>query len=316
MSEDYYKILGVEKNASADDIKKAYRTLALKYHPDRNPTDKKRSEEKFKKVSEAYAVLSDPEKRKQYDRFGSDTFSQKYSQEDIFREFDINDILRDLGFGDLGGQFSWHGGGGPRRRTFTQRRPDSHNQDFDNGDYFQRQSMPQKGRDLEYNLSITLEESAFGAEKKLSLKKESGTESVNVKIPAGIASGKKLRVAGKGMPGLGGGPSGDLYLNIHVLPHPVFTREGDDIYTEISIPYSQAVLGATAEVPIFGGGSKRVKLPAGAQSSTKIRMKGFGITHLQGDGKGDMYVKVAIQVPRKLTAKQAETIKKLSEEGL
>lgn len=316
MLEDYYKILGVEKNASSDDIKKAYRTLAFKYHPDRNPSDKKRAEEKFKKVSEAYAVLSDPEKRKQYDRFGSDTFSQKYSQEDIFREFNINDILRDLGFGDLGSQFSWYGGGGTKRGTFSKRRSDSHDQDFAGGDYFYRQNMPQKGRDIEYNLSITLEESAFGEEKKLSIKKENGIESLNVRIPAGIASGKKLRIAGKGLPGLGGGPPGDLYLNIHVLPHPVFTREDDDIYTEISIPYSQAVLGTTAEVPTFGGGSKRIKLPAGTQGSTKIRMKGFGISHLQGNGKGDMYIKVSVQVPRKLTAKQAEVIKKLSEEGL
>jgi len=207
MSEDYYKILGLEKSSSLEDIKKAYRKLALKYHPDRNPSDKKKAEEQFKKISEAYAVLSDDEKRRQYDQFGSDQFNQRFSREDIFRGADLNDILRDLGFGGRGGaDFSWifdigGGGSGRRARTYRTDRP------F--GDFYraQEQHMPQKGEDLHYNLTITLEESAKGADKVLSLRKADRVEEINVKIPAGINTGQKLRLSGKGLPGSEGGPS-------------------------------------------------------------------------------------------------------------
>ena len=174
MADDYYKVLGVDKGASVDDIKKAYRKLALKHHPDRNPSDKKRAEEKFKEISEAYAVLSDPEKRKQYDEFGTDAFRQKFTQEDIFRDFDINDILRGFGFGNLGGEFTWHGGrgGGGRRRAYTtQRKADPYGDLFGQQAYGQREAPSPSEQDIEYNLSITLEESVLGAEKKLSLKK-------------------------------------------------------------------------------------------------------------------------------------------------
>jgi curved DNA-binding protein len=314
MAEDYYKTLGIEKNASAEVIKKAYRKLALKYHPDRNPSDKKGSEEKFKKISEAYAVLSDPEKRQQYDNYGSEAFSQKFSQEDIFRGFDINDILRDLGFGGAGG-FTIFGGGGPRgrRQTYTQR-VDPFNEHYGEQQY--RQPFQQRGEDLEYNLSITLEEAATGAEKKIALRQANKTQELKVKIPPGINSGQKLRLPGKGSPGLSGGPAGDIYLNIQVLPHPVFTREGDDIVTEVSVKFSQAALGTSIDVPTLNGQSKRIKIPAGTQCSMRIRMKGFGLTHFKGGGKGDEYVKVNVIVPKKLTEKQQELVKKLSEEGL
>ena len=201
MAVDYYKMLGVDKGAGVDEIKKAYRKLALKYHPDRNPSDKKRAEEKFKEISEAYAVLSDPEKRKQYDEFGTDTFRQKFTQEDIFRNFDINDILRGFGFGNLGGEFTWQGGraGGGRRRAYTtQRKTDPYGDLFGQQAYGQREAPAPTDQDIEYNLSITMEESVLGAEKKLSLKKGDMIEEVSVKIPAGISSGKKLRLAGKG----------------------------------------------------------------------------------------------------------------------
>jgi curved DNA-binding protein len=286
MADDYYKVLGVEKSATTDEIKKAYRKLALKYHPDRNPSDKKRAEEKFKDISEAYAVLSDPEKRKQYDEFGTDAFRQKFTQEDIFRNFDINDILRGFGFGNLGGEFTWYGGGaggGGKRKVF---------------------------------LSISLEESVSGAEKKLSLKKGDRTEEVSVRVPPGISSGKKLRLAGKGLPGGYGGPGGDLYLNITVQPHPIFSRDGDDLYVEKTVSFSQACLGSTLEVPTLGGSPKRLKIPPGTQSNTKIRMKGFGVPHLKGEGRGDQYVRIFVDVPKKLTQKQADLVRKLSEEGL
>jgi curved DNA-binding protein len=319
MAVDYYKALGVDKGASLEDIKKAYRKLALKYHPDRNPTDKKRAEEKFKDISEAYAVLSDPEKRKQYDEFGTDAFRQKFTQEDIFRNFDINDILRGFGFGNLGGEFTWQGGSGGRgaRRPYTtQRRADPFGDLFGEQAYGQREAPAAKDQDIDYNLSITLEESVFGAEKKLALQKGNKTEEVSVKIPAGISSGKKLRLAGKGIPGPYGGPAGDLYLNIQVQPHPIFSRDGDDLYVERIVSFSQACLGATIDVPILSGGSKRLKIPAGTQSNTKIRMKGFGAPHLKGEGQGDQFVRIFVDVPKKLNARQSDLVRKLSEEGL
>ncbi|MCD6352914.1 MAG: DnaJ domain-containing protein [Proteobacteria bacterium] len=316
MAEDYYKTLGVDKNASLEDIKKAYRKLALKYHPDKNPGDKK-AEKKFKKMSEAYAVLSDPEKRKQYDTFGADTFSQRFTQEDIFREFDLNDILRGFGFsfGRPGGGFGFSFGrpGGKKGRFSTHEATDPFSEIF--GEQMTRQQqMPKKGGDLNYNIPVTLEESAFGADKKLFINGKS--ESVNIKIPPGISTGKKLRLAGKGLPGINGGSPGNLYLKINIVPHPVFTRDGDDIYMDKSISFSQATLGTSIDVPTLNGSIKRIKIPAGTQNNTKIRMKGFGIPHFKGKEKGDQYVKIRVAVPKKLTKEQTELIKKLSKEGL
>lgn len=309
MADDYYKTLGVEKNADAEDIKKAYRKLALKYHPDRNPNNRE-AEEKFKKISEAYAVLSDPEKRKQYDNFGSDQFSQKFSQEDIFRDFDINQILRDMGFGGIGGA-------GNRRGTYTFRHGGPFGDTFGQG-HQRYYEAPQKGEDLQYNLNITLEESVFGADKKIALQNGKQVNEINVKIPAGISTGKKLRLTGKGYAGLQGGPAGDLYLNINVMPHPIFARDGNDIYIEKSILFTQAVLGTSIDVPTIDGTIKRIKIPSGTQNGTKIRMKGFGAPALKGTSstKGDQYVKITIEVPRKINEKQLQLIKKLSDEGL
>lgn len=305
MAEDYYKILGVEKNAGGDDIKKAYRKLALKYHPDRNPNNKE-AEEKFKKISEAYAVLSDAEKRKQYDSYGSDTFSQRYSQEDIFRGFDLNSILRDLGFG--GRSY------GTNRRVYTNADEDAFGDIFGGARQFRQ--MPQRGQDLEYNLAITLEESVFGAEKKLSLQREDRVEEITFKVPPGINSGKKLRLAGKGSQGTYGAPMGDIYLNISIAPHPLFTRDGNDLTIEKPINFTHAVLGTTIEVPLLDGSTKRIKVPPGTQNNTKIRMKGYGVPRLRGGGKGDQYVKITINVPKKLNEKQVELVRKLAEEDL
>jgi len=314
MAEDYYKTLGIEKTASADDIKKAYRKLALKYHPDRNP-DNKEAEEKFKRISEAYAVLSDAEKRKQYDNFGSDQFSQRYSQEDIFRNFDFSEILREFGFGGGGGTFRFSTGGRRRPGGYQQHMEGDPFSDFLGGQQPYRR-QPQKGQDLHYNLSITLEESVFGAEKKLALQKEDRVEEINIKVPPGIATGKKLRLAEKGSPGALGGPAGDLYLNITVQPHPLFSRDGNDLYIEKSINFTQAVLGTSIEVPTLDGSIKRVKIPPGTQNNTKVRLKGLGVPGLKGSTKGDQYVKIYINVPRKLTDKQEQLIKKLAEEDM
>jgi curved DNA-binding protein len=314
MAEDYYKILGIEKTASAEEIKKAYRKLALKWHPDKNPNNKA-AEEKFKKISEAYAVLSDTQKRKDYDMYGSaDQFRQRYTQEDIFRGFDLNDILRGFGFGDLGGKgtktFRTSRGGG---YTFAQN--DSFSDIFE-GERHRFSRIPKKGQDFEYNLSITLEESVLGAEKKLSLQKEESIEEISFKIPPGINSGKKLRLAGKGSPGVDGGPPGDLYLFINILPHPIFARDGNDLYIEKAISFTQAILGTSIDVPTLDGATKRIKTTPGTQNNTKIRMKGFGVPGLKGTDKGDQFVKITIEVPRRLNDKQLQLVRKLAEEGL
>jgi curved DNA-binding protein len=317
MAEDYYQVLGVGKKATAEEIKKAYRKLAVKWHPDKNP-DNKAAEEKFKKISEAYAVLSDPKKREEYDTFGSaDQFRQQYSQEDIFRGFDLDEILRSFGFGGT------RAGG---RTTFRTSRRGGGFQDYD--DPFaglfggvgtggrQYANMPQKGQDAEYNLSISLEESVFGADKKISFQMEKRIEDINVKIPAGISTGKKLRLPGKGLPGYNGGPHGDLYLNINVLPHPIFARDGNDLYIEKTIKFSQAALGTSIDVPTLDGTSKRLKVAPGTQNNTKIRMKGFGVPGLKGTAKGDQYIKISIEVPKKLTDKQIKLVEQLAQEGI
>jgi len=314
MSEDYYKILGVDKNSSADDIKKAYRKLALKWHPDKNPNNKS-SEENFKKISEAYAVLSDSEKRKNYDMFGSaDQFRQRYSQEDIFRDFDLDDILRSFGFGGFkrGGTrtFRTTGGGGG---NYSGRDPFS---DIFGGGSQRFSHTLQKGQDLQYNLSITLEESVFGVDKKLALQKEDRVEEINIKIPPGINAGKKLRLTGKGASGLDGGPPGDLYLNISILPHPISARDGNDLYIEKIINFTQAVLGTIIEIPTLDGTTKRIKVPPGTQNNMKIRMKGYGLSGIKSIAKGDQFVKITVEIPKKLNDRQAQLIKKLSEEGL
>lgn len=293
-AKDYYQTLGVKKGAPPEDVKKAYRKLAVKYHPDKNPGNTE-AEEKFKEISEAYAVLSDPQKKAQYDQFGSTGFHQRYSQEDIFRNFDFGDIFQGTGVGteDI---FSRIFGGG-----------------FQGGGRYRPRK--QKGNDYAMEFPITFREAAEGGEKRVSFLRDGEREELSVKIPPGIENDAKLRVQGKGEKGSQGGPAGDLYLTIKVGTDPVFSREGDDIVVEREIRFSEAALGASLEVPTLEG-NKRVKVPAGIQPGTKIRLKGFGFPHMGKTSKGDLYVKITVKVPGHLSASQKKLIEELAETGI
>ena len=363
---DYYEILGVPRNATKEEIKNAYRKLAMKYHPDRNKSPD--AEEKFKEISEAYGVLSDDEKRRQYDMFGHAGISGRYTQEDIFRTIDFDSIFRDLGFG-FGRFDSIFDVLFGRRRGRRARWEDW-------------ESRPIPGDDLRFDMEITLEQAVKGLKTEISVPhskdcdvckgtglkpgtqpttcpqcggtgqlqyvrdsgttrfvqittcprcggrgqiiehpcpKCKGTGKVQVKrkiavdIPPGVDTGTRLRIRGEGEPGKRGGPPGDLYVVIHVKPHPVFEREGNDLYTEVPITFSQAALGAKIEVPTIDSKAE-LKIPPGTQSHTLFRLKGKGVPDISGRGRGDEYVRVIVKTPKKLTPRQRELFKQLAEE--
>ncbi len=323
-AKDYYRILGVQKNASPDEIKRQYRKLAMEHHPDRNKEDKK-AEEKFKDINEAYAVLSDPRKRQQYDTFGSTRFHQRFSQEDIFQGFDIGDILKDFGFSsdDVFGSMFGRGRRGGGRTGRRQRSPFGTGQGFDFQDMFGQTGPqgfaarpPPKGADRTTEMGVTLEEAARGAKKKITLTAGGKRQSLNVTVPAGIHDGNKLRLAGKGDPGPPGTPPGDLYIVVRLKPHPVFRREENHLHVEQEIRFSEALLGTTVEVPTLLEEPRKVKVPAGTQPGAKIRMKGKGLPGM-GDAKnGDAFVTLKISVPKKLNKRQKKLAEEMAEEGL
>lgn len=296
MAKDYYAVLGVEKGADADAIKKAYRKLAVKHHPDKNPGDKS-AEERFKEVTEAYAVLSDPEKRRQYDQFGEAGFHQRFSQEDIFRNVDLNDIFREFGFGgdDLFSQMFGGRGGTFRSGTFQGGRP-----------------RPVKGQNLLLRLTIPFRQAILGGERHINLARHGHGEPIKVRIPPGVETGQKLRVAGKGAPSPSSGPPGDLLLEIDVLPDPLFMRDGHDLTVTVAVPFSGACLGTSVEVPTLEG-IKRVKVKPGMKNGGRIRLKGFGVP---GNPGGDLYAVIEVAVPAELTKEQETLLEKLRDAGL
>jgi curved DNA-binding protein len=309
---DYYQILGVSRDATPEEIKKAYRKLALKYHPDKAKGDKKQAEEKFKQVSEAYAVLSDPTKRREYDQFGSQAFRQKFSQEDIFRGFDFSEIF-DFGisdnifsrlFGGLGGGRAFGRGG--RTRIFRYGGPEG----------YEGQVQPPKGADLQVEMPITLHEMAFGTEKLVSFTHDGRAEKISVKIPAGTLPGKKLRLSGKGQPNPLGGPPGDLYVKLKEVEHPVFKREGNDLYVDRKIKFTEASLGTKVTVPTLDGKTLSLKVPPGTQSHTKMRLKNYGLPLANGKTRGDQYVRIIVETPASLTKKQKTLMEELAKEGI
>ncbi len=301
MSEkDYYKILGVSKTATDDQIKKAYRKLAMKYHPDHSKGDK-HAEEMFKKISEAYAVLSDKEKRQQYDTYGSTDFHQRYSQEDIFKNVNIGDILKEFGFGGGDVRFSFGGGGSPFGGGFGGQ---------------QRRRRPAKGSDLVYELPLTLTEVASGTNKTVTFQHQGKNENISVKIPPGMITGKKLRLSGKGEQSGFGGPPGDLYIQSRVLSDPVFSSDEYDLHTGVTIRLSESLLGTQVGIPTIDGGELSLKIPPGTRHKTRMRLTGHGLPKMKSTTKGDLYVTVSVDVPKTLTADQKKIVEDLAAAGL
>jgi curved DNA-binding protein len=312
---DYYKILGVSRDASPEEIKKAYRQLALKNHPDRTKGDKE-AEERFKQISEAYAVLSDKEKRQQYDTFGDAGFQQRYSQEDIFRNFDMGSILREFGFNfgtAAGGAGGFRTMGGAPFGAFFHENGGGH---CGQGGCQGGHASSIKGDDLYMELPVTLEEVLTGVDKTISLRLGSQTERVAVKVPAGIDQGKKLRVSGKGSPSPNGGLPGDLYLQIKVESHSIFSRDDSDLIIEKQIPFSKAALGTIIPVTTLDGRELQVKVPAGIQTNSRLRLKDKGLPSGPLGPRGDLYVKIMVEIPKTLTDQQRELIAKLAETGM
>jgi molecular chaperone DnaJ len=353
---DYYESLGVSRTASADEIKKAYRKMAMKYHPDKNQGDTA-SEQKFKEISEAYEVLSDAGKRQKYDQFGHDGLKSTFGPGgfDFSRDFthgaDLQDILGSI-FGDGGGIFDDFFGGGRRRSQRT---------------------GPQRGQDLRFDIEVDLEEAAFGSEREIAFpvsvecekcsgsgvaagsKREtcqhcagrgtvvsgggffqvrqgcpicggSGTiikkpckkcdgsgrcktrKRLTLKIPRGVETGSRLRLGGRGEGGVRGGPSGDLYVVIHVRKHDLFERRGDDLYCQVPVPFETAAVGGEIKVPTVDGYAK-LKLAPGTPSGKVFRLRGKGVENVEGYGRGDLHVKVVAEVPVKLSSSQKKLLK-------
>jgi len=344
----YYEVLEVERTVSAEEIKKAYRKLAIKYHPDKNPGDKA-AEEKFKELGEAYEALADPQKRAAYDQHGHAAFDPRARAGGGRGGFhDPNDIFRQaFGGADLGSIFE---------------------QFFGMGGQEQDPTGPARGSDLRYDLEISLEEAVAGTEKEITISKPaacdhcrgSGAEkgskrircaqcggrgrvvmsrgifsiqqtcprcegagemvdkpckvcrgdgrvnkpsTIKLRIPPGVDHGTRLRSTGNGEAGQRGGPAGDLYVVLHVAEHDVFKRDGDDLYCEVPVAFTQAALGAEVDVPTLTG-KARITIPAGTQSGTTFRLKGRGVKNVQGYGLGDLLVKVVVEVPTRLNAEQ------------
>lgn len=298
---DYYEVLGVPRGASDDELKKAYRKKAHEHHPDKNPGDGS-AEEKFKQVTEAYQILRDPGKRAHYDRFGHRSQSAARGYQSDFADI-FGDILDDI--------FGWGPWGA---------------------------KAPQQGSDLKYSIKVSLEEVAFGAQVEIKVPRLEkcpvcrgsgagngtsvpvchtcegpgtvGSEKLmGVRIPAGVSHGTRLRLAGEGNAGVNGGQPGDLFVVVNVKPHPIFTRMGDDLLSEVPVSFVQAALGQEVEVPTIGGAAK-IKLPPGTQSGKILTIKGKGMPRMGGSGRGDQLVRVNVKVPTKLTREQ----KKLLEE--
>lgn len=308
---DYYEVLGISRNADEKTIKKAYRKIAKKYHPDTNPGDA-HAEQMFKEAGEAYEVLSDPEKRKMYDQYGHmafDTsgagFHSQRGPEGSYQEYHFDGSMDDI-FGDIFGNM-FHGS---RAHGFNQN--GFHESHFYNGG-FQKEAFKEKGADLNAEVEIRFEEAVFGCEKVIHLQGSGGVQSLKVRIPAGIESGKSIRLRGKGMPGSRGGEAGDLFLKVNVAVKNGFERKGMDVYTTVNVPFATAVLGGEVMIETLYG-KVRCKIKPGTQSGTKIRLRGKGIVSMKDASvHGDQYATVQIQVPKNLSTAAIQKLKEFRE---
>jgi len=348
---DYYEVLSVSRTASEEEVKRAYRKLAVKYHPDKNPDDP-HAEEKFKELGEAYDVLMDADKRAAYDRFGHAAFTQGMGRGGGFH--DPFDIFREVFSGAGGGIFeSFFGGGATTDREGRQR-----------------------GSDLRYDMQITLEEAAFGVDKEIEVRKldtcakcagkgaEPGSRTINcpscggrgqvissrgffqvsqtcprcrgvgqiiekpcracdgegraentsriqLKIPAGIADGSRLRSSGNGEAGIRGGPAGDLYVVIHIKEHPIFQREDDNLYCEVPISFTLAALGGEIPVPTLEG-KANLKIPAGTQSGQVFKLRGKGVANVNARDRGDLFARLLVEVPSRLNHEQRQKLEEFA----
>ncbi|OCA94782.1 DnaJ C-terminal domain-containing protein [Actinobaculum suis] len=310
LEKDFYAELGVSKDASQDDIKKAYRKLSRKWHPDRNAGSKE-AEEKFKKIGEAYQVLSNPEERKQYDairalggggaRFragGSGSAGDAGSFEDLFFAM----------FGTPGA------GGSGNTHSWTYRSGDGGFSDPFSGLFggstggfggFGSQRRATRGQDFQAEISLPLRQAVAGATVKINTRQG---KAVTARVPAGVSDGQTIRIPGKGGPGTNGGPNGDILVKIHVEPHPVYEVDGDDVYVNLPVSFSEAALGATVTVPTLEGKQVRVKIPAGSSTDKVLRVRGKGLKKKNGIGNGNMYVRIKVVVPKKMSAEAARAV--------
>ncbi len=283
---DYYETLGVPRGATEEEIKKAYRALARKYHPDLHPENRKEMEAKFKEINEAHSVLSDPKKREAYDLTGQYTFEPGAAPGGWPPEgFGYEESGFPGGFEDI---FSEVFGGRGRRRGV------------------------QRGADLETRLELDFMHAVKGTEVKITVRRLAGTETLNVKIPPGVKTGSRVRIAGKGEQGVQGGPPGDLYIETVVKPHPYFRRADNDIYVDVPVTVKEACLGAEIQVPTIDG-LTTIKVAPGTQGGQKLRIKGKGVYDTHGLSRGDQYIIMNITVPKKVDKKTRELIEKLDE---
>jgi DnaJ-class molecular chaperone len=289
---DYYEILGVSRGATEKELKAAYRKLARKYHPDVNPGDKG-AEERFKEVSEAFAVLSDTDKRARYDRGGHDAFEPGF---DPFQGATID--FQDLGLGNLSDIFELFGGGGRRPRG---------------------PRRAARGEDLQFEMTLPFGDAIHGTTVEVTVTRAVSrgngrvniAEKVRTRIPAGIDDGERIRIPGKGNDGIGGGPPGDAYVNIRVEPHPMFRREGDDLVCEVPVGVVKATLGGDLDVPTLEGRAV-IKIPAGTRGGQRFRLKGRGVAARAGHPTGHLYAVVQIVTPRDLDARSRELFEELA----
>lgn len=300
---DFYSILGVSRASSAEEIKKAYRKLAMQFHPDKNPGDKK-AEEKFKEISEAYDVLSDPKKRDMYDQFGH-AGSQGFSG-------------GSGPFGGAGGFGGFSGGGASQGDPFQDIFGDVFGDIFGAGrgpGGSARSRRSSKGADLRYTLNISFEDSALGCEKVISFMRQRGSKEesakLSVNVPAGVREGQRLKLAGEGDSSTAGSQAGDLYVIINIQEHPIFKRSENDVTLDLPVVYTDAILGTNIEVPTLTG-KAMIRIPPGTHSGQIFRLKGKGFPKLGGFGSGDMLVRILVDTPHNLSSRQKELVEELS----